>query len=1349
MFKPSPRHSHSLYTFYNLIRLGLLLLTLSPLTDALVAQSDKDTRVLELGKLVDRELAGSQSHSYAVTLTSGQYLHIIVEQQGVDVVVALFGPDGKQITEVDSPNGTLGPEPVSTVAETSGIYRLVVRSLEKDAPAGHYQVKLEELRAATEKDKSHVAAERTFIHAELMRARGTAQSLHVAIKEYEESLTHWRAVGDRRGEANTLAGIGIAFQLLGELRKALDFYNQALLLSRAVHDRKGEAETLNNIGTAQHLLGKEREAIDFFNQALPLYRDAGNVSGKSTALHNLGSAYADLGEKKKALDFYYQALTLIRTLGNRSDEARTLNNLAEVYSALGEKLKARDLFSQSLLLRRTVGDRAGEARTLDNLGGVCYALGEKQKALDFFNQALPIYRGLGNRAKEAATLHNIGTIYHDLDENQKALDFFKQAVPVSQSSGDKSGAAPTLRSIGEVYTKLGEKRKALDFLNQALPLYRAAGDRLGIANTLNSIGIAQSGLGEYRESLDHLNRALSLYRAIEDRGGEAAALGNIGLAYSDLGERRKALDFHRQALLIWQALDNRAEQATVLNNIGNDFGSLGEYQKALDALDQSLSLRRAVGSRSGEATVLSNIGAVYNSLGEKQRALGYFNQSLVLWRVVGDRSAEATLLNNIGLVYSNLRESRKALDALNQALSLHQSLGDRPGAAATLINIGALYNALGEGRRALGFFNRALTLDRATGSHSGEATTLNNIGMIYKELGEKRRALGFLNRALSIHQATSHRSGEATTLYNIALTESDRGNLGEAGKKIAAALEITESLRTEVAGQELRTSYFATVQDYYELYVDLLMRMNKQNPSAGYDGAALQTSERARARSLLELLAEAGADIRRGVEPALVERERSLHVQLNAKAQQRMRLISDPRARWQAGTVAEEVERLTTELHLVEARIRQTSPRYAALTQPRPLTLREIQTRVLDRDTLLLEYSLGTARSYLWTVTPTEIKTYQLPKRAEIEAAARSLYELLTMPNRLYAEADLQQGGARSKADAKQQEMLETASRLSHMILGPAASQLGQKRLVIVADGALQYLPFAALPDPATLEQDAGNVEPMIMRHEIVSLPSISILPTLRNEVAGRKPPPKDLVILADPVFNADDERVERNATQNRVSGVTEEAEKAGQETWVAPEGNRFGRLPGTRKEVEGILTLVPAARAKSAMGFEATHALVSGGELSQYRYVHFATHGVLDSFHPELSAVVLSLVDKDGNPQDGFLRAHEVYNLNLPADVVTLSGCETGLGKEIRGEGLIGLTRGFMYAGAARVVVSLWGVNDEATAELMVRFYTTMIKGGRRPADALRVAQIEMFKQGRWRSPYYWAAFVLQGEWN
>jgi CHAT domain-containing protein/Tfp pilus assembly protein PilF len=778
---------------------------------------------------------------------------------------------------------------------------------------------------------------------------------------------------------------------------------------------------------------------------------------------------------------------------------------------------------------------------------------------------------------------------------------------------------------------------------------------------------------------------------------------------------------------------------------------LGETQKALDHLNQALPLSRVVGDRAREAATLNSFGAVYDALGEKRKALEYLNQALPLCRAMGDRAGEAATLTNIGKVYDDLGEKQKALDYYSQALPLLRKVGDRDGVASTLNNIGAVYSDLGEKQKALEYLNQVLPLRRAVGNRDGEAVTLNNVGGVYDDLGEKQKALGYYNQALPAERAVGDRALEAATLGNIASTERNRGDLLDARTHIEAALKIIESLRTKITSQELRASYFSTVQGDFAFYIDILMRLHGQHPGEGYDRLALEASERGRARSLLETLTEARADIRQGVEPQLLDREQDLQQRLDSRSDSLVRLLSGPHTEEQAAGARKEIDNLLGQYQEVVAQIRTTSPHYAALTQPQPLTADEIQQQVVDPDTVLLEYALGPEHSYLFAVTPDSLVTYTLPKVQEIESRARDLYALLTHSSALPSD-----------------QVDEVTAQFSQVVLGPAASQLGHQRLAIVADGALNYIPLGALPAPSGGKAGVGKAPPLVVNHEIVYLPSASTLALLRRDTAKRPAAPKLLAVMADPVFSPEDDRVrtrlmasnggagsvgsggvsDRHSEDIAADLLRSQLTRSVQESGLM-RGGEIPRLPFTRQEADGIASLVPTSMRLEDLDFAASKAAATSDALSQYRMVHFATHGLLDSAHPELSGVVLSMVDEKGLAVDGFLRLHDIFNLNLPADLVVLSACQTGLGKEIQGEGLVGLTRGFMYAGAPRVVVSLWSVNDQATSELMVRFYKGMLVDKLRPAAALKAAQMSMWKDPRWSTPYYWAAFTLQGEWQ
>ena len=890
----------------------------------------------------------------------------------------------------------------------------------------------------------------------------------------------------------------------------------------------------------------------------------------------------------------------------------------------------------------------------------------------------------------------------------------------------------------------------------------AAADKL----TAEAVRLVKEGTKEsLARAISKFSAAAPLYHATNDKAQEADTLNSIGTLYSNLGEQQQALAYFAQALPLYAAMGDRGGEAVVFNNMGGVYIDLGELQKALDSFAQALPRLRAVNDREGEATTLNNMGTLYFQLGESQKALTYYAQSLPLRRAAGDAGGEAVTLTNMGDISFSLDRQQQALDYYGQALPLYRAVGDRRSEAVALSQIGQVYAGLDNLPKAVEYYQQALPLSRAVGDRNGEAQTLSYVGAAFLAIGEQQEALETYQQVLPLYQAIGDRSSEARTLFNIAFNERGTNKPDAALRDIEAALAILEALRTQIASRELRSSYFASVHDYYEFYIELLMQLHQQQPAAGYDGRALHASERARARSLLESLAEAGADIRQGVDATLLARERALQQSLNDAARAQIKIKSGPHTDEESTAIAKQLEALTSEYQQVEAQIRQTSPRYAALTQPQPLSLPATQ-QLLDTDTLLLEYSLGRERSFLWAVTPNSIKSYELVKREEIEEAARQLYALLT-DERKWTGSSSGSAAARGvfgdstarTTTAVAGAVPAAAARLAQLVLAPVAEQLGHKRLIIVADGALQFIPFAALPLPAAQNNNTKTYRPLITEHEIINLPSASTLAVLRDEVKARPAAEKTLAVLADPVFMLNDERLAavqsargraqsaapaRQARRGLALGVAQAAADVG----LA--GVQIPRLPGTRKEAQQILTLVPAAAGQMhVFDFAANRAAITNADLGAYRYVHFATHGFLDSQHPELSGLLLSMYDQQGVPQDGFLRAHEVFNLKLAADLVTLSACQTGLGKEIKGEGLVGLTRGFMYAGAPRVVVSLWSVSDEGTAQLMTRFYRGMLQEGKRPAAALQAAQVSMLKEQKFAAPFYWAAFTLQGEWR
>ncbi len=867
---------------------------------------------------------------------------------------------------------------------------------------------------------------------------------------------------------------------------------------------------------------------------------------------------------------------------------------------------------------RVAADRALiQAEQLDMQGGA----ENRRKSIEQYEKALALWQAADDPLGQAETLNLIGRVYEILGDPRAAQQRYEQAILLFRTAGDQQGEANALSSAGVVYRTLANFEKALQYQTRSLELRRATGDLLGEAYTLHNLGALHFYLGKNQEALEAYQQSLALKRAAGDRAGAAATLRNMGTTYSRLGDEQRALNSNTEALQLARMAGDRQGKAYSLQNLGAIYSALGEPQKALDSLTQAVSLFQAEGDRRGEAQALHNTGAIYFSLGELKRSLYYYQQALPLRQALLDRAGQGTTLMNIGSIYARLGETQKALEAFLQALPLKQAARDRYGEAYVLRHLGMGYSLVGERQKALDYSHQSLKLSQALKDRMGEADALLVLALLYQELNNEKEALSYYNQAIQLTQALKDRPFAADMLYRIARFENSRGNLPAARTRIEAALNMIELVRGNIASQESRVSYFATKRSYYDLYIDVLMQQHQREPSTGYEIIALEASERAHARTLLETLVEAGVKIQQRVDPALLARQHLLQHQLNSKENERLRLLSGNPTEEQKAKLEKELSAILAQYQQVRAQIRLSSPQYASLTQPQLLNFKEIQQELLDEDTLLLEYSLGAQRGFLWAVTPTSIASFELPKEAEIETSLRRIYDLLTARNQSPPGESPRQRQARiAQADA---EYLQAATALSQLLLGPVAAQLGKKRLLIVAEGALQYLPFGALPEPAASGQGLGAsgkitskgppienpYRPLIVDHEIVSLPSASVLSVIRRELAGRKSAERTVAVLADPVFTSDDPRLassqsrrtkhpsDQAANSAKTSTSAADMERAAQEIGL----DGFRRLHFSRQEAEEIVTLASDRKSLKAVDFAANKTTATSADLSQF----------------------------------------------------------------------------------------------------------------------------------------------------
>ncbi len=974
------------------------------------------------------------------------------------------------------------------------------------------------------------------------------------------------------------------------------------------------------------------------------------------------------------------------------------------------------------------------------------------------------------RAKAQELQQELGRLHYNKKRNREAYlkmtDVGEEVVQLWGQLGRPNLQLDALMLMAEARRQLGEWTKAIEMFERTLEISRALRFHFKEAESLTFIGMCHFQLSDYRRAIEAYHQASQVWDLeiahgkcpYNMAGWTLVQLGNAQLA---LGEWKQAHEtFQRAADLYTRYRDysptvvSQREwhkgTAFCLRGIGRAYSLTSEKQKAIDALTEALEHYKGAEDNFYEPVLLNELGELYASLGESGQAQGFYEQALKLEQRMGNRSTEAQTLYLVGRLFQAMGNLEGAEQQFHLSSELRRDLGDRRGLAASLNGLGEIRAARGERGQAISLFETSLAILREIGDRFGEAGTLGNLGTAHAAMGDETRAKDFLNQSLSVRRALNDREGEANALYHLARLALQHGRLDEARQLAESSLKQTEFIRGSVLSQELRASYLGTVRDYYELYIDVLMRLHQQRPKEGHDRAALHASEMARARSLLDSLAEARIDIRSDAPADLLARERELRQRLSAKAEAQVQ------SQTQSGSdaLAKDIQAITTEYRQTLSKLRAVSPRYAALIQPQSLAASEVQ-QLLDQETMLLEYSLGEERSFLWAVTRDGVTSYALPSRNRINAAAQRVYDLLTARNRRQSQENSTQRQTRiAQADAA---LPQAAAELSRLILSPVAARLGNQRLLIVAQETLQFIPFAILPKPVGVRQQ------MIFEHEISYLPSASVLASLRRESSARQIAPKQLAVIADPVFSANDERVTSRAigspeivfVNSALPGSlfdlrqSQSASNA-REVFGGAFDGRIPRLDGTRWEADQISSLVNAASRLQATGFAANRALVVGDELQRYRIVHFATHALVNNSHAELSGVVLSLVDDRGRPQNGFVSAADIYNLRLAADLVVLSGCQTGLGKAVRGEGLVGMTQSFMYAGASRVVVSLWAQQDKSTADLMNKFYRRLLGAkAARPSEALRAAQIEMIKSGRWPLPYFWSGFTLQGEYR
>ncbi|MCK4469195.1 MAG: tetratricopeptide repeat protein [Desulfobacterales bacterium] len=946
-----------------------------------------------------------------------------------------------------------------------------------------------------------------------------------------------------------------------------------------------------------------------------------------------------------------------------------------------------------------------------------------------------------------------GRLYHKSDFYGAAKKW-EEALRIFEQNNFKKGISAAIGNLGIVYANLGQYQKALRFYEKALAIDREFGDRKGEGNNLTNIGVVYWNLGQYQKALRFYEKALAIQREIGDRKGEGGALTNIGIVYWNLGQYQKALSHYEKALAIKREIGDRKGEGNNLTNIGIVYWNLGQYQKALSHYEKALAIKREIGDRKGEGGALGNIGIVYKNLGQYQKALAYYEKALAIHKEIGDRNGEGNSLGNIGIVYKNLGQYQKALSYYEKALAIHKEIGDRNGEGNSLGNIGLVYWNLGQYQKALAYYEKALAIHKEIGVPTG--TVECNIGDIYLETGNTDRAkeiyeklrdpirLGRLclvrkdfpkslkHFQKALKQSLKGRNASFLFADYVGLGLSSEGvkGYGKAKDFYLKALELTEEMRDSLTPGQ-RSHFFATKTmgfsclEPYEGLIRVLNRLKEK-------GSSLYYAEYTKARLFTESIASAHEGLAFGLPPGLAADEQDIVNQIAALYRQREKAYSQNRMEAYEN-IDKRIKAKKEKQRRLISEIRENHPEYASMKYPQPVKAIEIP---LKANEYLVEYEVTDTATFAWLVHEGRIvKSVTIPiSRKELAGLVRK-YRAYFQVSR---KSDLTGFDPR------------TGHKLYALLMEDILNVVPKEaNIIIVPDEILGVLPFEALVSemPKRYQMAEGKKGPFPLGIRYVgdernisycqSATSLAVMRSLRKETRAKKP----MLVVADPVFNVADVRVQGKTYLAKVTEYQMNLMRA-----VEDEGGfSFPRLEETSvlaKRLDKIFD----RKVDVLEGLNASYARLKKHNLKDYKYLVFATHGILDNHVPGIREPALVLTQL-GNPEDedGFLTMSEVMDLSLDATCSALTACETGLGRNISGEGVMGMGRAFQYAGSRSVLVSLWSVAEESTTKLAERFFY-YLKIGKKNQEALKLARTDIRRDG-YEHPFYWAPFILIGE--
>lgn len=963
-----------------------------------------------------------------------------------------------------------------------------------------------------------------------------------------------------------------------------------------------------------------------------------------------------------------------------------------------------------------------------------------RQSVNLYSRAAEIWEKLNNKEKASDCFRQIAQSENLLGNNQQAFAALEKALEFDQSGENVDGKIKSSSLLSKLYLKIGNKMKSEDFFKESLLLSEQTDNLISRAMASGSAAEYYYFERDFSNASQFYHQALNFWAQTDDMDGYAQALVDYGYFLMGINDPLEALTFLYLAQGKFLEIGNRRGLSVTRIALGNVYSSIDEKQSALEAYQLAEADFPEDMDFIEKARLYNGIGHIYEDFQEWDLSAEQRKEALRLFKRENYLQGQmATLPSLVKLSYL-IGSEPDAVNYYSELQSISEKLNDTFFIAITYKQIGDYYFEKQIDDAAIKNYQKTLDVLRSFESKIDRALIENNLGTIYRRRGQYDIAQKYYDSSLKISRETRDKFAEADILYNISRQNFLRNENDRALENIRSSIKLTEEILSDFYNSKLTRTYFADAYKRYEFYINLLMKLHAQFPDKNFEKEALQASEKSRSRSMLEKLRLAMSDIIKDADPSVIQKEREIRYLLNIKAQMLTSILETKGSEAETSELNKEILTLTNNLESTEAFLKVQSPLYSMIKEPPNFQVDEFQKNILDENTLLLEFSFGKEASYLWVIGKSYIKVSVLPDRQTLDEQIDRLRQLISPPES--EDNEEIQSYQKKKADAEK-EYWERAQNLSNQLFGNLTADLGDKKLIVIPDGKLRYFPISALPTPNTENNSSVN-KPFLLKNEIVYEPSAVTLNLIKTYNAS-KLPSKDFLVLADPVFSKNDSRFSQ--TDESVKNVISQTET--KTVWSKFRSmsvlDSLDRLEVSGDEPNTILRNFGSEKTTVISGFSANREIFLKSDISDYKVIHLATHGILNEENPELSGIVLSQYDKQGNMRDGLVWLQDIYGFNLATDLVVLSACDTGIGKEIKGEGLMSLANGFLQSGAKTVIASQWKVDDFASLELMNYFYQSLTDEHITSSQALRKAQISMYHKSR--SPNDWAAFTIYGD--